>query len=317
MKKALIAVLLVIITALIAGCVSNRGPMTMFVGSFGQINKASDKVIFITGPSSELIFDRPLKDDKIPDVIDKDFYGYEGPWKYVSTFNLDGYNTRRVNVYNGPVKENKNMVAIVDDNGKCILLNDPYLNTYPQKDIETPDGAEAVTEEAAVEIAKDFAVNVLQLSVEGYSISCVPVHDTKGRLNYYELNFDAGYHGEYAVKDNFSINVDGYKGRYPFNIRTFNTLLYKSIGDNDIPEIDVKKMDDIISSNIFSEVKKEIKETYPELKLNILEREIIADVEGKLCYKCEAEVSKLSNELENDEKIWTLVYSAECYIPLD
>ena len=317
MKKTLIAVLLIIITVFTAGCVSARGPMTLFAGSFGQINNASDKVIFITGPSSELIFDRPLKDDKIPDVIDKNFYGYEGPWKYVSTFNLNGYHTRRVNLYNGPIKEKENMVAVVDDNGKCILLNDPNLNTYPQKDIEIPDGAEAVTVEVAVETAKDFAVNVLQLSVEGYSISCVPVHDTKGRLNYYELNFDAGYHGEYAVKDNFSIYVDGYKSRYPFNIRAFDIRFYKSIGSNEIPEIDVKKMDDIISSNIFSEVKKEIKETYPELKLDILEREIIADVEGKLCYKCEAEVSKLSNDLENDEKVWILVYSAECCIPLN
>lgn len=317
MKKAITLVLLVLVTFLTVGCASVRMNTTLFVGTVGKINYSDTTIEFASFVPDVETYNTIHKSDSIPDILDKDYYGYEGPWKYVNTAYSYGYHTKYIHYYQNEEKDPYKMIGLaIDDDGKCVYIG--TLNVSIGDGIEIPEGAESVTEEEAIVIAENFAINMLKLSVEGYSVSCVPVFDAKGRLNYYEVNYDNGYHGEYDIKDGFSIFVDGYQGRCPNGIRLFSTRYYKWIDRERVPEINVEKMDALVNSKIFDEARKSTNNLFVDtnrLKMEISNREIIQSDEGKLYYECYVRIAKQSDN--KDEDIWVDFYDTNCYIPLD
>ena len=309
MKKILMAILVALLTVITVGCVSAKGRGVLFAGPVGQISSSSGKVEFAE------FFVKQEKSDKTADIITEEYYGHKGPWKYQGTFNNYGYKTKIVHIYSND-NSLDGVSLLIDDNGNCIGFGEYNVGLASGKEI--PEGAESITKEEAVLIAENFAENMLHITVEGYEINCLPNFDIQGRINYYEVIFDDSYKGSYKIDDHCSILVDGYKGRSPFNIRSFSTRFYKWIDRERVPEINVEKMDALINSKIFDEARKSTNDLFVDtnrLKLEISNREIIQSDEGKLYYECYVKIAKqLGNK---DEDIWGDFYDTSCYIPLD
>lgn len=309
MKKILMAVLIALLAVFTAGCVSAKGRGVLFAGPVGQISSSSGKVEFAE------FFVKQEKGDKTADIITEEYYGHKGPWKYQGTFNNNGYKTKIVHMYSND-NSLDGVSLLIDDNGNCIGFTE--YNVGLASGIEIPEGAESITKEEAVLIAEDFAENMLHITVEGYEINCLPNFDTQGRINYYEVIFDDSYKGNYKIDDYCSIIVDGYKGRSPFNIRSFSTRFYKSVDRDKVPDIDVNEMDNLVVHDVIGKVRNEKKDiflNYYEMNTEISERSVVESFDGRLYYRCCIDICEPIYDKDNE--IWSPIYSSYCYIPLD
>lgn len=302
MKKAIIIMILAAILLAATGCAGQRMYKTLYVGSF--VPAENSKVVeFIDNPAPH------YTDTEKKDVY-MDVCGIEGTWKYENSAYKQWIYTENVNYYTYEYEDGNIASVVIDDNGKLIAFSD---RLYLGNGLERNDDAENITEDAAKNIACEFAEKTLQISVKGYEISCNPSYG-KWMIDHYTFKFDNSYDEEYRVNDYFEINVDGYTGA----VRGFSTAWYKSVDREKIPEIDVREFDKLIKDQAISEIKKQNKNPFldaAEFIMKVTSRTIIQSTDGTLMYRCHIDVSKMTSD--NDSEIWESVYSSYCFIPLD
>lgn len=302
MKRTIIIMILASVLLATVGCAGKGVPKTLYAGSFtpAEIRKTVE-----------------FTDSPIPHYTDtekKDIYmdvcGIEGTWKYENSFPAQGIYTENVNYYTYEYEDGNLASVVIDDNGKLVAFGDRlYLGDGLERNVD----AENISEEAAKNIACEFAEQTLQISVKEYKISCSPSYG-KWMIDHYTFKFDNSYDGDYCINDYFEINVDGYTGA----VRGFSTTWHKSVDREKVPEINVSDFDKLIKDQAISEIKKQNKNPFldaAEFIMKVTSRNIIQSTDGTLMYRCHIDVSKRTSD-KNDE-IWESVYSSYCYIFLD